>query len=145
MFVIKDTELILQGTRKKLDGLWDAPAYKIKLISDNLGTPTVNETLYIKQDTRITKLINKPATNKKEPFKTSTFNTFCTEFQYMNQSVEVNECNMLVNIQLKEERIYFTMLLTKLHKINVMIRKKRTLIWLSFFMEPVSLHLKALF
>ena len=44
----------------------------------------------------------------------------------MNQLVEANDCNMLVNTQLKDDRIYGTMPLTKLHKMNVIIRKKQT-------------------
>ena len=125
MHVIKDKELILQGTRKKLDGLWDVPVYKTELSSDNFGTTTTNAALYIKQETRAAKLFNKPAINKKEQFKTSTSNTFCTEFQDMNQLVEFNECNMLVSTQLKEDRIYDTIPLTKVHKMSVIIRKKQ--------------------
>ena len=39
---------------------------------------------------------------KVKRFKTATSNTFCTEFQDMNQLVEVNEYNMLVYTRLKE-------------------------------------------
>jgi len=66
MYVIKDKELILHGTRNKLHGIWDVPGYNTELNSDNLGTPTLNTALYIKQDTRIVKLINKPAKNKQK-------------------------------------------------------------------------------
>ena len=48
MYVIKDNELILQGTRKKLDGLWDIPVYKIEITTDNFKTPKTNAALYIK-------------------------------------------------------------------------------------------------
>ena len=33
---IEDEELILQGTRNMLDGLWDIPVSKIEIIGDNL-------------------------------------------------------------------------------------------------------------
>ena len=62
--VIKDKELILQGTRKKLDGLWDIPVYKTELNSNNFGKPPTSAALYIKQDNRTTTIIRKPATTK---------------------------------------------------------------------------------
>jgi len=42
----------------------------------------------------------------------------------MNQLIEVNECNMLVKRPIKEDRIYGTISLTKVNKMNVIIRKK---------------------
>ena len=64
----------------------------------------------------------------------------------MSQLVEVNECNMLVNIQLKEDRMYGTMPLTSIHRMNVIIKKnKRILIWLNLFLEPISPQFELLF
>ena len=69
MYVIKDKELILQGTRNKLDGLWDIPVYKTELNSDNFGKPPTSAALYIEQDNRTGTLINKPAAIKEKQVK----------------------------------------------------------------------------
>ena len=45
MYVIKDKELILQGTRNKLDGLWDIPVYK-KELNSNIFNPPQQVQLY---------------------------------------------------------------------------------------------------
>ena len=62
MYVIKEDELILQGTRNKLNGLWNIPVYKTKINDDNFKTSITNAALYIKQET-----IKLHATNKKIP------------------------------------------------------------------------------
>ena len=53
----------------------------------------------------------------------------------MNQIIEVNEYNMLVEIKLKKYRIYGTMTLTKIHKMNVILRKKETHSYLNQFLH----------
>ena len=136
--------MIPQETRNKLDGLWDIRVYKKELDSDNFGKKPTSAASYINQDNRTAAIINKPATTKENQVKTSTSNTFFTEFQYMNQLVEVNECNMLVNTQLKEDRIHGTMPLTKVHKMNVIIRKGQMHSDLAQFLHGVSPQLKAL-
>jgi len=40
--------MILQGTRNKLDGLWDILVYKTEINTDSFKTPETNAALYIK-------------------------------------------------------------------------------------------------
>ena len=78
----KENELILQGTRYKLDGLWDIPVYKKKTSDTNFKTPIKNGTLHIKQKPRISHLLN--TTKYKytsQEFKTTIPNTFCNKAQ----------------------------------------------------------------
>ena len=97
MYFIKEDELTLQGPRNKLDRLWDRPVYTKKISDNNFKPPITNAALVIKQEARKAHLINKKDTHTSQQAKTPISITFCTQFQDMNQLIEVNKYNMLVN------------------------------------------------
>ena len=80
MYVIKESELVLQGTRNNFDVVWDIPVYKTKISDDNFMTQIINATLRIIQESRTARLINRPDNHTSQELKTPSPRTLCNVF-----------------------------------------------------------------
>ena len=109
-----------------MDGLWDILVSNKYIPGEYEKTVKTYAAIYMKKaykhaakDNKIAKIVYTKKSSRKD-MNTIIFN----EFQSLNQIIVVNEYNMLVDSQLKEDRTYDTMPLNKNNQMNILIRKK---------------------
>ena len=120
LLALKNSEIVLRGSRNYLDGLWDIPIQKSKLQSDNYNSPSLHGFNYEScKSTKIQQNYNIQRTQMKKD------NTYFRLFNGLNQLIDVNECDYLCTNQQKIDTRQYSM--AKINpKMNVILRKNKT-------------------
>ena len=114
-------EIILEGTRNAIDGLWDVPIAKRSITRDNYVEPSLHGLSPISPTT--IKRAYTPRTKKRD---TLISNEEANIFNHFDGIIEGNVCNYLVNCQLKKDRISAQTTHILDEHLNVILRKHET-------------------
>ena len=96
LLALKNSEIVLRGSRNYLNGLWDIPIQKSKLQSDNYNSPSIHSFNY-----EMSKSAKEQRNYNIQTKQTKKDNSYFRLFDGLNQLINVNECDYLCNNQQK--------------------------------------------
>ena len=108
LMAVKETQVILEGSRNCSDGMWDIPVYKTNIQDANYATPKIHPSIY---PTRNKEAANFILTNNKQIHCKSEDLKIPPEFQHLNQLIDDNIDNIYFDRQMRKNASQYALVI----------------------------------
>ena len=122
LVAIKNDKVILEGTRKYADGLWDIPVHKQYVTTENYKQPHIHPGLY---KDRTTPKVDSIITTPKRPSKSKDLR-LPKEYRYFDELIEDNIDYISIDKQVLKDKASYAPVTINNPSMAVIIQKKKT-------------------